>query len=101
MSGLVRAREIVAANGKDMAKDFQAVTGGVRNLVTARNLVRGAVAADSVPAGTQVNLFFFRPADGAAREPVSVTPAQQVQPAVDVSASIVPTLTQPSTVSSA
>lgn len=44
LSGLKRAKESVISIHKDAAKDFQAWTAGIRNVVTARNLARsGAV----------------------------------------------------------
>ncbi len=61
LSGLEKARSALSDTSKDAAKNFQAWTAGVRNLATARNLVRSIGGADTGngKADTRsVNLFF-------------------------------------------
>ena len=72
LAGLKRAKESTLSIHKDAAKDFQAWTAGIRNLTTARAVMRNAnvntLGTGESAAG--VNLFFF--GGSAAREPRKV-----------------------------
>ncbi len=68
LEGLKRARNAVTDTHKDAAKNFQAWTAGIRNVVTARNLAKGIGKSDTLGEGDKgsVNLFFMT--SGAARK---------------------------------
>jgi hypothetical protein len=59
MSGLVRARESTQDRGEFAAKDFQAWTGGARNLVNISRACRGQDAKKADGAGESASVSFF------------------------------------------
>jgi hypothetical protein len=76
LNGLTRARESVETpeRFKDPAKDFQAWTGGIRNLVQASRQVRGLDQKGSESSSVNVSLYVTRGECVQRSEPMNVTP---------------------------
>lgn len=73
LNGLQRARESTEARHEDAAKEFQAWTGGVSNLVRASRAARGLESKQESPGGANVNVFLVR-GETLERPMVNVTP---------------------------
>lgn len=70
LGALAKAKECVANGGKDAPKDFQAWTGGIRNLVTVARACRGLDSAQQQAAqGGNVSVFVLRCGDLEAKQP--------------------------------
>lgn len=76
LSGLERVGEVLAEGGQFAARDFQAYTGGVRNLVSVMRDLRTPL--EQKTAGTTLNMFIMRAGDvaplAAPAPEVNVTP---------------------------
>lgn len=92
LGAIARARQEVEEYGKDSARNFQSLTGGIANLVKASRMVRGldAKGAASAVAGDTVIFVKLERVGVASGETNAIKNAQL--PAIDISASTIPAL---------
>lgn len=98
LSATGKAKTTLAREDEDAARDFQSITGGLRNVVQVARMCRGLDAKDGERGGT-TNIFAVGSINFAVRadsirakdEPVNVTPA--TTPSVTPAAPALPTVT--------
>ena len=73
LAGLGKARDAVQRSDRDAARDFQAYTGGVKNLVGVAKLIRSIDGVNTQEHGIGVSVFMLRCGD--AKTERNVTPS--------------------------
>lgn len=93
LRSLDRTGQALSSDHKEAAKDAQAFSATLRNLVTVSRAIRAGSAEVGQQGNTQVNLFFFRPSQSPMEKPVT----EEHSSAVDVAATVVPAVLPPAT----
>ena len=71
LAGLGKARDAVQRSDRDAARDFQAYTGGVKNLVGVAKLIRSIDGVNTQEHGIGVSVFMLRCGDAKVERSVS------------------------------
>lgn len=74
LRGLNKVREAVQRSDRDAARDFQAYTGGVKNLVGVAKLIRSIDGVNTQEHGIGVSVYMLRCGDSSARSEKNITP---------------------------